>query len=51
MNAQFIVACDPTEDNLVDFMRLIIQYRPNFIISMTSAVCYLTFFLVHFNQF
>lgn len=39
MDTQFIVACDPSENNLIDFIRLVIQYKPNFIISMTSTVC------------
>lgn len=51
MNAQFIVACDPDENNLVDFLRLIKKYRPKFIVSMTSAVNALaTYFWFTYNQ-
>ena len=39
IDAQFIVASDPTEQNLADFMRLIHKYRPDYIVSMSSAVC------------
>ena len=39
MDAQFIVAADPDQTNLENFIRLIRTYRPNFIVSMTSCVC------------